>query len=92
MIALSSRFLLARRNNAPLGRKSGSNGAKSNFDLRIKSILSTPGARRTCPFDVGAPLFAWGGAIYCVYRAYCTYFERYTLCIRAQKKCKLFSD
>ena len=61
MISLSSRVLLARRNNAPLGRKSGSNGAKSNFELRIKLLLSTPGAFGTCRVDVRTPLFAWGG-------------------------------
>jgi hypothetical protein len=61
MITLSLRVLLARRNNAPLGRKSGSNDTKSNFELRIKSLLSTPGALGTCPVDVGTPLFAWGG-------------------------------
>jgi|AntAceMinimDraft_5_1070358.scaffolds.fasta_scaffold378048_1 hypothetical protein len=78
MITLSSRVLLAKRNKAPLGRKSGSNGAKSNFELRIKTLLSTPEALGTCPIDVRTPLFAWG-AIFCVYRAYCACFERYML-------------
>jgi hypothetical protein len=60
VITLSSRVLLKRRNNASLGRKSGSNGTKSNLELRIKSLLSAPGALGTCSVDVGTPLLRGG--------------------------------
>jgi hypothetical protein len=39
------------------------NGTKSNFELRIKSLLRTPGALGTCPVDVGTPLFALEGCM-----------------------------
>ena len=73
MITLSLRVLLARRNNAPLGRQSGSNNTKNNFELRFKSLLSTPEIallmrERTCLHV---------GAIFCAYIAHSSHFERY---------------
>jgi hypothetical protein len=61
MIMLSSRALLAWRNKAPLGRISGSNDAKSHFELGIKSLLSTRGALGTAILIGNRPCLHGGG-------------------------------